>query len=239
MKCIVNSLFFFSKSIKSKVEKSNQLNFSIRIAKPQDLKSISEILTDSFHSREGIMNYFYPFLRLGIYEDLRNRIHSNLLADNPEGGNEHYLCIVATVVKDTQLTKDLSAIEGQNVVGTVEISLRSRQQNVVLSLQQNGLLSFDPWQLDNLEYAYLSNLAVDADYRRLGIAQQLLNFCENKVLEWGLCDLYLNVLENNHSARKLYYKAGYRLQEIEWTFGSLLFRQPQKLLLRKSFSGKI
>ena len=164
------------------------------------------------------MSYVYPFLRLSIYEDLRNRIRSK---------NEHYLCIVAMVVKDTKSTENLSTIEGQDLLGTVEISVRS--------LHQNGLLPLNFWQLDNFEYAYLSNLAVDADYRRLGVAQKLLSFCEDMVLEWGFGDLYLHVLENNHSARRLYYKAGYRLQEVEWTFGSLLFGQPRKLLLRKSF----
>ncbi len=214
----MNPFFFFSKSVKPQVEKSHQFDFSIRIAKPQDIKSVSEILTNSFHSREGIMSYVYPFLRLSIYEDLRNRIRSK---------NEHYLCIVAMVVKDTKSTENLSTIEGQDLLGTVEISVRS--------LHQNGLLPLNFWQLDNFEYAYLSNLAVDADYRRLGVAQKLLSFCEDMVLEWGFGDLYLHVLENNHSARRLYYKAGYRLQEVEWTFGSLLFGQPRKLLLRKSF----
>ena len=216
----MNPFFFFSKSIKPLVRKYHQFDFSIRIAKPQDIKSISEILTHSFHSREGIMGYVYPFLRLSIYEDLRNRIRSK---------SEHYLCIVAMVVKDTKSSEDLSAVIGQDLVGTVEISVRS--------LQQNGLLWLNSWQLDDFEYAYLSNLAVDADYRRLGVAQKLLSFCEDMVLEWGFGDLYLHVLENNHSARRLYYKAGYRLQEVEWTFGSLLFGQPRKLLLRKSFSS--
>ena len=216
----MNPLFFFSKSVKPQVRKYHQFDFSIRIAKAQDLKSISEILTNSFHSCKGIMGYVYPFLQVSIYEDLRNRIRSK---------SDHYLCIVAMLLKETKSTENLSAIEGHDLVGTVEISIRS--------LQQNRLLLINPWQLDNLEYAYLSNLAVDPDYRRLGIAQQLLNFCEHKVLEWGFCELYLHVLENNHNAQRLYYKAGYRLEEAEWTFGSLLFGQPRRLLLRKSFSG--
>ena len=213
-------LFFLSKSVKPQVGKYNQFDFSIRIAQPKELKSISEILTNCFHSREGIMGYVYPFLQASIYKNLRNCIRSK---------SEHYLCIVAMVIKDTKFTENLSAIGGQYLVGTVEISVRS--------LQQNEIFSLNPWQLDNFEYAYLSNLAVDVDYRQLGIAQQLLNFCEHRVLEWGFCDLYLHVLENNHSARKLYYKAGYRLEKAEWTLGSLLFGQPQRLLLRKSFSA--
>lgn len=217
----MNPLFLFSKSVKTQVGKHHQFNFSIRIAKPQDIKSISEILTNNFYSREGIMGCLIPLLQLSIYEDLRNRILSK---------GEHYSCVVAMVVKDTKSTDNLSIIRGQDLVGTVEISVRS--------LQQNRLLSFNPLQLDSFEYAYLSNLAVNSDYRGLGIAQQLLNFCEHRALEWGFCNLYLHVLEDNYSAQRLYYKAGYRLQDAEWTFGSLLFGQPRRLLLRKSFSAQ-
>ncbi|MGB3511585.1 MAG: GNAT family N-acetyltransferase [Microcoleaceae cyanobacterium] len=176
--------------------------------------SIAEILTGSFHSRQGMMGWAYPFLRLGIYEDLRNRIRSK---------TEQYLCLVAVVVKDNQSIEELSTVENEDLVGTVEMSVRS----------------LNPWQLDNFEYAYLSNLAVDINYRRLGVAQQFLNCCEQQALEWGFGDLYLHVLENNHSARRLYYRAGYRLHEVEWTWGSLLLGQPRKLFLRKSFSRKI
>ncbi len=231
----MNPLFFSSKSLEPQAQGklSNGFYFLIRIAKPQELRSITEILTNSFYSRQGIMGWAYPFLRLGIYEDLLNRIRSK---------SGHYLCLVALVVRDAESTN----MREQNLVGTVEISMRSRsgtnflshQQNLVLSPSGTDVLSLNPWPLDNFEYVYLSNLAVDSDYRRLGIAKQLLNCCEHTALEWGFCDLYLHVLENNDTARRLYDGAGYRLQEVEWTLGSLLFKQPRKLLLRKSFSGK-
>lgn len=212
----MNPFFFFSKSLELSTQGnlSNEFQFLIRIAKPKDLMSIAEILTDSFHSRQGMMGWAYPFLRLGIYEDLRNRIHSK---------TEQYLCLVAVVVKNNQSIEELSTIENEDLVGTVEMSVRS----------------LNPWQLNNFEYAYLSNLAIDINYRRLGVAQQFLKCCEQKALEWGFGDLYLHVLENNHSARRLYYRAGYRLHEVEWTWGSLLLGQPRKLFLRKSFSRKI
>ncbi|NES72953.1 MAG: GNAT family N-acetyltransferase [Okeania sp. SIO2D1] len=204
---------------------SNEFSFFIRIAQPKDINSITEVLTNSFYSCQGIMGYVRPFLRLGIYEDLRNRIRSK---------TEHYLCLVAMVVENTESTRDVSNTRKQDLVGTVEIDVRSRSGMDVLL--------FNSWQLDNLddfEYAYLSNLAVDANYRKLGVAQKLLSYCEHKVLGWGFCELYLHVLENNYTARRLYDKAGYQLQEVEWTFGSLLFGQPRKLLLRKSFSSKV
>ncbi|MDJ0555836.1 MAG: GNAT family N-acetyltransferase [Microcoleaceae cyanobacterium MO_207.B10] len=186
--------------------------------------SLAEILSNSFHSRRGIMGWAYPFLRLGIYEDLRTRIRSK---------KEQYLCLVAMVIRNTESSEELSTIEieNQDLVATVEMSVRSR----------NGanFISFNAWHLHSWEYVYLSNLAVDVNYRRLGIAQKLLDCCETKAIEWGFSDLYLHVLENNYTARRLYYRAGYQLEEVEWTWASLLFKQPRKLLLRKSFSGKI
>ena len=216
----MSPLFFLSKSVKAQVRKYHQFDFLIRIAQPQELKSISEILTNCFHSRQGIMGYIYPFLQTSIYKNLRNRVSSK---------SKHHLCIVAMLINNTKSTENLSTIGGQDLVGTVEISVRS--------LQKNKLFSLNLWKLDDFEYAYLSNLAVDVDYRQLGIAQQLLNCCEHRALEWGFYDLYLHVLENNHSARRLYYKAGYRLEKAEWTLASFLFGQPQRLLLRKSFSA--
>lgn len=212
----MNPFFFFSKSLEPQAQGnlSNGFHFLIRTAKPQDLISISEILADSFHSRQGIMGWAYPLLRMGIYEDLRNRMRSK---------GEHYLCLVALVVKATKSKEELPAISDYDLVGTVEITMRS----------------LNPWQLDNFEYAYLSNLAVDVNYRRLGVAQQLLNCCEQAALEWGFSDLYLHVLENNHAAKRLYHRAGYRLQEAEWTWGSLLLGQPRKLFLSKQVSTAI
>lgn len=85
-------------------------NFTIRTAQEQDLTSLAEILTDSFHSCQGILRWVYPMVRLGIYEDLRNRIRSN---------SPHYTCLVAaTSVSGIDGTKD-------RIVGTVEIALRS------------------------------------------------------------------------------------------------------------------
>lgn len=85
-------------------------HFTIRVAQVRDLTTLAEILTDSFHSRTGFMRWAYPMLRLGIYEDLRNRLRSN---------SPHYVCLVA--VTNTSTVKDA----GEVVAGTVELALRS------------------------------------------------------------------------------------------------------------------
>lgn len=182
---------------------NDQKRFIIRVAHFPELNSLAEILTDSFHTRVGLMGCFYPFLRMGIYEDLRHRLRT---------AGSHYICLVAI---DPAMGQ---SVEGapSSIVGTVEMTVRSSYS----------------WQCKSF-HPYLSNLAVRRSSRRQGVAQQLLAACEVKALEWGYADLYLHVLENNNQARRLYFKAGYRLQQVDTTWNSWLFGQPRRILLRK------
>lgn len=177
--------------------------FIIRVAHPQDLPGLAEVLTDSFHSRIGPMGWIYPFLRMGIYEDLRHRLRT---------AGAHYVCFVAVDPAGRE-----SADGSPYIVGTIEMTLRSTYS----------------WQCNASQYPYLSNLAVRRSCRRQGVARQLLGACEAQALEWGFPELYLHVLENNTQARRLYFKVGYRLQQVDSSWGSWLLGQPRRILLRK------
>jgi ribosomal protein S18 acetylase RimI-like enzyme len=85
-------------------------NFTIRRATAQDVSTLAEILTDSFHPQTGFMRWASPMLRLGIYEDLRHRLRSQ---------QPHYLCLVAVAT--------VSTVAGccEELIGTVEVTLRS------------------------------------------------------------------------------------------------------------------
>ncbi|NEO98439.1 MAG: GNAT family N-acetyltransferase [Symploca sp. SIO2E9] len=148
------------------------------------------------------MGWAYPMLRLGIYEDLRNRLRSNL---------PHYVCLVAIA--------QFSTVTGyrEELAGTVEITLRSTSS----------------WQIGKSQYPYVSNLAVRKSCRRHGVARQLLLSCEQTVREWGFQDIYLHVLEDNHQARQLYLKTGYKLRQVEFSYLSWWLRRPKRLFLQK------
>jgi ribosomal protein S18 acetylase RimI-like enzyme len=155
----------------------------------------------------------YPLLYLGIQEDLRSRLRSNAA---------HQVCLVAVKPLPTagatwRVGSLILPKSTQIVAGTVEIGLRTQP----------------PWHFRHRQYPYLSNLAVQAEYRRLGIAHQLLLSCERIALEWGYKDLYLHVLENNYPARHLYTKLGYQVEEVETSWKSWLFGQPRQLFLHK------
>ncbi len=183
---------------------TNAPDIKIRTAQTQDLNQLAEILTDSFHPPTGIMRWVSPILRLGIYEDLRNRLRSS---------SEHYLCLVAVSQASTATNYD------EEIAGTVEIALRSSPS----------------WQPQVSKYAYISNLAVSHSCRRQGVAKQLLLACDHTAKEWGFQELSLHVLENNHQARQLYLKTGYKLSQIEPSYGtSKLLRRPKRLFLQKN-----
>lgn len=167
----------------------------IRTAVRQDVRALADVLTDSFHPPEGLMFWVQPFLRLGIYEDLRARLRAN---------TPQYHCFTATLG-----TTGL-------VIGTVEIAVRPLY-----------------WGAYQVDYPYISNLAVHPDYRRRGVARQLLLNCEPKALEWGFQAIYLHVLDRNRPARKLYKSLGYHTEE-SWPASGFTLWQSQRLLLYKT-----
>jgi ribosomal protein S18 acetylase RimI-like enzyme len=134
------------------------------------------------------------------------------LRQRGEGNGQQYHCLVAKV--GGQRVTDPNP-----VVGVVEIALRT------------------PLICPQPHFAYLSNLAVRPDYQRRGVGQQLLLACEAQVVRWGLPNLYLHVLENNHPARQLYRKIGYRSQYTDGLWPGMLLGQPKRLLLHKQLSN--
>lgn len=184
------------------------MNYLVRTAQLKDLADLVDVLSNSFHASTGIMRWFSPILRLGVYEDLRQRLRS------PDGDN--YICLVAvSLVADNCLAT-------APVVGTVEVTLKP---------------TFPLQVCSSTPYPYLSNLAVKLDCRRQGIAQRLLEASEKAVKDWGCRDLYLHVLEDNYQARRLYSKAGYKVKQTDPLWRSLIFRQPRRLLLHKTLTS--
>lgn len=173
-------------------------NFIIRQAQLEDIGEVSEVITRSFHSCEGLGILLYPFLKLGIYEDIRNRLRSQ---------TSYYACLMATTATG-------------EVSGAVELGLGSPEGSIPKQYQST----------------YLSNLAVNPDYRRQGIARRLLKNCEEITAKWGFSEIYLHVLDNNWQAQKLYKQCGYRVCRAETSIIAWLFHQPRRLLLKKVLS---
>ena len=185
---------------------NNNLKLTISPATIEDTKAASTVLAKSFYDFPDYANWVYGFLRFTINEDLRYRLRSH---------SPRYCCLVAKLASQADVAAYSSASDF-TIVGTVEIALRSP--------------SF--WST-NLQYPYISNLAVNQNYRRLGIASQLLAKCEQIALDWGYQETRLHVLDSNDSAKELYYHNGYQILQVEANWVSLWFDYSSRLLLKK------
>lgn len=151
--------------------------------------------------------YDFPQLLSWVYPLLRLSIYEDLrsrLRSRPP----LYCCLVASSLTDVG--------SEPAIVGTVELTLR-----------------FPSLWLSETQYPYISNLAVKNTYRRQGIGRKLLASCEQVAREWGYREIRLHVLENNHSAKQLYFGNGYQLYQKESGWNEFFFNGAQRLLLRK------
>jgi ribosomal protein S18 acetylase RimI-like enzyme len=78
----------------------------IRPANLHDVDRLTDVLTASFYDADGWRQLVYPFIRLGIQEDLRQRLRAN---------SPRYTCLAAL----------LTSAGEANLAGTIEIALRS------------------------------------------------------------------------------------------------------------------
>lgn len=198
------------------MEATNQEPFSlqttvlatyVRAARIEDLGQLSELLASSFYRKNGRSRWIYTLLRLGINEDLRQRLRTV---------RPFYACLAA--VQIPAAANDVQLENAGSLAGTIEITRRSPYL----------------WQSTAQSHIYLSNLAVRSDLRRQGIAQKLLATCESVALDWGFHDIYLHVMEDNRQARRLYRKAGYQVKEREETLFTWLGISSRRILLHKS-----
>jgi ribosomal protein S18 acetylase RimI-like enzyme len=161
---------------------------------------------------EVLAESFHPRQKTNrwVYSLLKFGIYEDLKT-RLRSHTSRYACLVAVV--------PVATLQGESseVVGTVELTLRSTS-----------------WYFGAPQYPYISNLAVSPEYRRQGIAKQLLRQCETTATRWGFRKLYLHVLDNNQSARSLYENDGYTVQRIETSYRSWLLQHPRKMLLSKS-----
>jgi ribosomal protein S18 acetylase RimI-like enzyme len=86
------------------------------------------------------------------------------------------------------------------------------------------------------QYPYIFNLAVHPQWRRRGVARQLLLAAEKTVKQWGFSRLYMHVLEDNQPARSLYDRLGYRLHSHEGNVSYWLLGRPRRFLLQKKLN---
>ncbi|WOD37878.1 GNAT family N-acetyltransferase [Nodosilinea sp. E11] len=180
----------------------------VRTAHLHDIERLTDVLTASFYNCDGWRQWVYPFIRLGIQEDLKQRLR----AQSPR-----YACLAAIATDPAATPLSVAPPNSHDAIaGTVEAALRQ------------------PWPWQGDRHVYISNLAVGHSFRRQGIATTLLQSCEQVAQRWRIYELRLHVMEDNLAARALYLKAGFTIAQVEDTPASWLGLQARRLLLRKT-----
>lgn len=151
----------------------------VRTASLRDLDRLADVLTASFYDRDGWRQWVYPFIRLGIYEDLKQR----LKAQSPR-----YACLAATAAPAESYT----ATHEDTIAGTVEVSLRQpwpwqgdrhayisnlaidqawRRQGIAMALLRSCEQVAQRWGIYELHLHVMEdNLAARALYRKAGFS---------------------------------------------------------------------
>lgn len=149
----------------------------VRPANLRDLDRLADVLTASFYDRDGWRQWVYPFIRLGIYEDLKQR----LKAQSPR-----YTCLAAISTTATASQADTT------IAGTVEASLRQpwpwqgdrhvyisnlavdqsfRRQGIAMTLLRSCEQVAQRWGIYELHLHVMEdNLVARALYRKAGFS---------------------------------------------------------------------
>lgn len=89
-----------------------------------------------------------------------------------------------------------------------------------------------PFPTSRPQKLYVSNMGVDRQHRRRGIARALLSQCERLALRWGQPEVFLHVDVGNDTAESMYAALGYsKIAEDPWWVAE------KRRLLRKQLRG--
>ncbi len=183
----------------------------VRAVKEEEIHRVADIITHSFHFDRGWRAWFTPLFKLGIAEDLRHRLRTCVNTAG-RGKPQQQVCSIA-LYDDRGDTK---------VVGTIEVGVRTAHDRP------------QPYR-----YVYISNLAVSGEFRRRGVARELLQDCERLTQTWGYTQLYLHVMADNERGLSLYRKLGYEVisQEFMWSWFPWWHRPERLFMCKQLISG--
>ncbi len=184
--------------------------FRIRAAQASDAHRLANLLLSSFYFPDDRpLRWWESYWRALLGWSMRVDLLQRLNADE-----KCYSCLVA-----------IGDANPAEIVAVVEVSLRC--------VAASPLLLAFPWLGNGDRVPYAFNLAVDARWRRQGIAARLLSACEAIAATWGFSRAYLHVTEDNQPALALYARLGYRQERIERDAIATWIGRPRRLLLSK------
>ena len=107
----------------------------------------------------------------------------------------------------------LGSILNTNFSKTYDIGQYLKDEKYIILLNEDGVINGFIIVYKNIDYFELEAIAVNANFRKKGIASRLINFFEEKYTKNG-DSILLEVAVNNEAAVSLYKKIGFEIINI-------------------------
>jgi ribosomal protein S18 acetylase RimI-like enzyme len=139
---------------------------------------------------------------------IRRVTEDDLLALEWDGEFKHFRRLYADIFQsacDGKAIMWVADLPGIGIVGQLFVQLNSARSELA----------------DGFERAYIYGFRIKPDYRRLGLGKQMMETAEADLSRRQFKKITLNVGRNNHVARQLYEKLGYRVVAAEpgrWSY---------------------
>jgi ribosomal protein S18 acetylase RimI-like enzyme len=195
--------------------------FSVRPAALGDADAIARILTDALDSkfRPAFGRHAGRVMEALVRHDL-GRAALRYWVALRAGALAGVVHLALAQEPDPGFAERVAAVAGWPV------ALRA---TAVLGILSHARLAADE--------AYIEELAVAADARRLGIGRALLDACEQEARGHGKRRLTLWVTSDNRAGIALYQAAGFRVRRRRrWLVGRLFFGAPGALFMEKAIT---
>jgi ribosomal protein S18 acetylase RimI-like enzyme len=151
---------------------SHPISIAIRAATVEDIPPLANLLLKSFHPPQNWLMWSYPFLRLGITEDLRLRLRNDhgayhcLIAVNLENGE-----IIGTT--EVSLKHWFTRPKTTAYISNLAVSPQHRRRGIAKQLIQKCESVADQWQCRRLSLHVMeNNLGAKNLYQTLGFVYQ-------------------------------------------------------------------
>jgi len=175
--------------------------FVIREIREEDIGVVAKILADSFLEISGRGNFFTKLIeRMDVYLSLKSRFETFRYSDRT-GSLQCFLVACSC-----------SCSCGDNTMVIAGDGTNDDDEEIVIAICE--IDNRPPGvEIDSAPRPFVSNLAVDAKFRRRGVATALVKKSENIVRGWDKPRLYLQVYDDNFAAKEVYtQKCGFEIQ---------------------------
>jgi len=201
----------------SKTVTADKKRFILRSAEKEELEIVAEMRARIFNESRNDP-FYYRALRKELLAGLKSTFRVAML----------YVIVCEDTLPDelhqSSPTDDFIPLitpHGRRLVGSVDVAFLPPRRGTLLEPEM-------------LPYrAYISNLTVDVNYRRLGIGRQLLHECDDMTRQMKAQMMYLHVLEDNKVAQAVYERNGFQADKVDSAWQSILLRRPRRIRYRK------